>query len=219
MQNQIALRAVSHHFGQGDARIHLFNDIDLTLEGGNSYSIVGPSGVGKSSLLTLAAGLERPKSGQVQISLKGKSSSCQMLRKNSGFIFQQFHLLPELDAIGNVALPLRLKGDSQAHEKAAHWLEMVGLEGRAKHRPNQLSGGEQQRVAVARAFVSDPAFIFADEPTGNVDHHTSEAIGDLMFEFSSKKQCALVVVTHSESIATRATRQYSLNHGSLEQLQ
>ncbi len=118
-----------------------------------------------------------------------------------------------------MALPLRLNGVSQAYEKAAHWLEMVGLQDRAKHKPNQLSGGEQQRVAVARAFVNDPVFIFADEPTGNLDQHTSEGVSNLMFRFSNSEQCALIVATHSDSIATRATRQYRLSRGALELIQ
>ena len=219
MKNSINLTSVSHHFDGADQKITLFNNLNLSIEAGKSYSIVGPSGAGKSSLLTLAAGLELPKSGEISFNINGQQITSLQLRKKSGFIFQQFHLLPELDAIGNLALPLRLKGDKQATEKALHWLERVGLKDRATHKPSQLSGGEQQRIAVARAFVSDPLFIFADEPTGNLDQQTSKEISDLMFEFSSNKQCALVVVTHSNSIACRADKQYRLSNRLLEQLQ
>ncbi len=219
MNHSIILESVGHHFGDDEARITLFRELYLTIEAGSSYSIVGPSGAGKSSLLTLLAGLERPREGVVKFTIAGQPATFQQLRKNSGFIFQQFHLLPELDALGNLALPLRLKGDRQANDKARHWLEKVGLGARAHHKPNQLSGGEQQRIAIARAFVTDPVFIFADEPTGNLDEKTSSAISDLMFEFSAAQQCALVLVTHSRTLASRADHLYRLSQGQLEVVQ
>ncbi|MGL1919798.1 MAG: ABC transporter ATP-binding protein [Hyphomicrobiales bacterium] len=218
MKDIIKLKSVSHYFGQGDTQITLFKDLNLTIEAGSSYSIVGPSGAGKSSLLTLLAGLENPCQGSVEFVISGQSANFHELRKNSGFIFQQFHLLPELDAVSNLALPLRLRGDKQANDKARIWLEKVGLSARAHHKPNQLSGGEQQRIAIARAFVTDPLFIFADEPTGNLDQKTSTDISDMMFEFCVSQQCAMVVVTHSQNLADRADHQYRLSQRKLEVL-
>ncbi len=126
------------------------------------------------------------------------------LRQRSGFVFQQFHLMQELDALGNIALPMRLNGNKQAYDIARKWLKKINLEDRANHKPTQLSGGEQQRVAIARAFVSSPAFIFADEPTGNLDEVTSSDVTDLMFDFAKDTGSALIIVTHSTALAERA---------------
>lgn len=216
MQSSIQLKDISYHFDETDKQVSLFENLNMVIKTGSSYTIVGPSGAGKSSLLTLAAGLDKPKRGEVQFILNGIAATEQQVRENSGFIFQQFHLLPELDAIGNLALPLRLKGDKSALEKASHWLEKVGLQDRAKHKPNQLSGGEQQRIAIARAFVSEPKFIFADEPTGNLDQKTSQEISNLMFEFSASNECAMVVVTHSQELASQADHLFRLSDGKLE---
>jgi len=216
MNHRIELDRVGHHFSAGQSKITLFKELSLTLNAGRSYAIVGPSGAGKSSLLMLIAGLEEPKQGKIHFSDGLQFMTKQQLRKKSGFIFQQFHLLPELDALGNLALPLRLQGDKQAYEKAQYWLEKIGLSDRSKHRPNQLSGGEQQRIAIARAFVSEPKFIFADEPTGNLDEITSSFISDLMFDISAEQKCALVMVTHSQTLAARAENLYHLSQGMLE---
>lgn len=215
-QNAITLDKVSHHFESGDKIVELFKDLSLVLEAGKSTAIIGPSGAGKSSLLTLAAGLEKPKHGSVHFHVGTKLLSLDEMRQASGFIFQQFHLLPELDAISNLALPLRLRGDKDAYEKAAHWLKKVGLEERADHKPSQLSGGEQQRIAIARAFITDPSFIFADEPTGNLDEQTSEAITKLMFDCVDETGAGLVLVTHSASLAKRADQCFRLSAGKLE---
>ena len=230
MNNSILLDGVGHHFDTSGERIRLFQRLNLLLEAGNSYAIVGASGVGKSSLLTLAAGLEQPKEGKITPTIDGKTVNNHTLRQHSGFIFQQFHLLPELDVLGNLALPLRLKGkglkgrglkgqsngEESANAIAENWLKKIGLENRARHKPAQLSGGEQQRVAIARAFVTAPAFIFADEPTGNLDQKTAAAISGLMFDFASEHQATMVVVTHSLQLANQADHCFSLSHGSLE---
>lgn len=216
MQDHIALNNVGHYFETPTDRIDLFQQLSFTIQAGSSTAITGPSGAGKSSLLTLAAGLEQPKSGEIRICIDGQAVSGEQLRANSGFIFQQFHLMRELDALGNLALPLRLKGHKQAFEIAADWLDKVGLSKRAKHKPAALSGGEQQRIAIARAFVSRPSFIFADEPTGNLDEKTSSAITDLMFGFAEETGAALMIVTHSPTLASRATSCYRLAQGRLE---
>ena len=214
----IELESVGHYFENQGKKIELFNGVNLSIEANKSYAIVGPSGAGKSSLLSLAAGLEAPKSGQIRVTSNNQSADQLTLRKNSGFIFQQFHLLPELNALNNIALPLKLKGDKQAIDKARQSLNKIGLSDRANHFPSQLSGGEQQRVAIARAFTQNPRFIFADEPTGNLDGKTAEIVSQQLFEFSKSKQSCLLIVTHSERLASNADHIYRLADGNLEQI-
>lgn len=216
MQDRIELKDISHHFDTASERIQLFHGLSCTIRAEESLAIVGPSGAGKSSLLSIAAGLEAPAGGIVRFIVGGAEVDALTMRANSGFIFQQFHLMPELDAIGNLALPLRLKGNRDAFSIASRWLEKVGLKDRARHRPHQLSGGEQQRIAVARAFVTGPRFIFADEPTGNLDMHTSESVADLMFSCARETGCGLVIVTHSDALAKRADTRLLLTAGELE---
>ena len=216
MQDTIKLDNLSHHFDTASERITLFRRLSCTIRADETLAIVGASGAGKSSLLSIAAGLESPADGSVSFTIDGQQVDALTMRANAGFIFQQFHLMPELDAIGNLALPLRLKGNRDAFDIAALWLKKVGLENRAGHRPHQLSGGEQQRIAVARAFVTAPRFIFADEPTGNLDMHTAESVAELMFDFARETKCGLVIVTHSKPLAMRAGRSLLLAGGQLE---
>lgn len=215
-QDTIELKSISHHFDSASERIELFRSLSYTIRADETLAIIGPSGAGKSSLLSIAAGLEIPAGGKVCFTIDGVEVDALTMRANSGFIFQQFHLMPELDAIGNLALPLRLKGNRDAFDIAATWLEKVGLKGRARHRPHQLSGGEQQRIAVARAFVTAPRFIFADEPTGNLDMQTSEGVAGLMFDCARETGCGLVIVTHSRTLAMRADASLLLEAGQLE---
>ncbi|MFY7915032.1 MAG: ABC transporter ATP-binding protein [Rubrivivax sp.] len=216
MTDTIELKDIGHHFDAGRERVELFRGLSCTVRGDQTLAIIGPSGAGKSSLLSIAAGLEQPAVGRVCCTIDGAPADAWTLRARSGFIFQQFHLLPELDAIGNLALPLRLKGHRDAFNVAARWLERVGLKDRARHRPHQLSGGEQQRVAVARAFVNAPRFIFADEPTGNLDVQTAESVAGLMFDCARETGCGLVIVTHSKALAMRADKTLLLSDGRLE---
>lgn len=213
----IELNAISHHFDTASERIELFKGLCCTIRADQTLAIVGPSGAGKSSLLAIAAGLEKPAGGTVRFIIHGADVDAQAMRANCGFIFQQFHLMPELDAIGNLALLLRLKGNRDASDIAALWLEKVGLKDRARHRPHQLSGGEQQRIAVARAFITAPRFVFADEPTGNLDIHTSQAVAELMFDCAQATGCGLVIVTHSRQLAQRAGASLMLAAGRLEE--
>lgn len=216
MQDTIELKQISHHFDTSRERIELFRNLTHTIRAGETLAIVGPSGAGKSSLLSIAAGLEPPAEGTVTFTVGGQQVDALTLRANSGFIFQQFHLMPELDAIGNLALPLRLKGNKAAFDIAASWLEKVGLQDRARHRPHQLSGGEQQRIALARAFVTQPRFLFADEPTGNLDARTSDSVASLMFDCAAETGCGLVIVTHSKRLALTAQKSLRLEAGRLE---
>lgn len=217
MQDTIELNRISHHFDTTRERIELFHELSCLIRASETLAIVGPSGAGKSSLLSIAAGLEKPAGGTVRFIIDGAEVDALTMRANSGFIFQQFHLMAELDAIGNLALPLRLKGNRDAFDIAATWLEKVGLKDRARHNPHQLSGGEQQRIAVARAFVAAPRFIFADEPTGNLDRHTSESVAGLMFDCARETGCGLVIVTHSNQLAMRADTCLMLAEGKLGQ--
>ena len=200
--------------------ITLFENLDLSIVQGHSYAITGSSGSGKSSLLMLLSGLEKPTSGQGSYisdsHLSDKNvSTLDNLRSDIGFIFQQFHLLPELTALHNIALPLKLRGDKHAIKKAKHWLEKVGLSDRANHKPSQLSGGEQQRIAIARALVFSPKFIFADEPTGNLDQFNADEISDILFSCCQDNNAALVLVTHNDELANKAQNVYSLANGKL----
>lgn len=214
--SRIALSNVSQSFVSSEHQVRLFKDLNLTLIQGESYAITGPSGSGKSSLLMLMSGLEKPTTGQVTYLHDGHKLALNDLREDIGFIFQQFHLLPELDALNNVALPLKLRGIKGAHKKATYWLEKVGLGNRLKHKPQQLSGGEQQRVAIARALVFTPKFIFADEPTGNLDTQSAKEIADLLFSCCQEKGAGLIMVTHSEALASRAEHIFRFRNGTCE---
>ena len=215
MPSTIELKNVSQSFQVNQASISLFSELNLSIVQGQSYAITGPSGSGKSSLLMLLSGLEVPTFGDCFFITESMSQPLSELRSEIGFIFQQFHLLPELTALNNVALPLKLRGDKQAISKAKKWLEKVGLGQRINHKPNALSGGEQQRVAIARALVFDPKFIFADEPTGNLDQQSATEISDILFSCCQESNAALVVVTHSEVLAKRAQQSYVLAEGKL----
>ena len=218
----IQLRNISQSFALNDTKVTLFEQLNLTIKQGQSYAIMGPSGAGKSSLLMLMSGLELPSSGQgvyVKDGVKGKQeSSLEALRPDIGFIFQQFHLLPELTALNNVALPLKLRGDKEAISKAKVMLTKVGLQDRIHHNPNELSGGEQQRVAIARALVFEPRFIFADEPTGNLDEKSAGDIANILLNCCKDSNAALIMVTHSQVLANKAEHVFNLTHDGLTQL-
>lgn len=215
MPSYIKLENMSQSFQVHGSNITLFENLNLSLEQGRSYAITGPSGAGKSSLLMLASGLEAPKSGQALYVENSHMSDVAELRSEIGFIFQQFHLLPELSALNNVALPLKLRGDKQAMIKAEVWLNKVGLGHRSDHKPSELSGGEQQRVAIARALVFEPKFIFADEPTGNLDEGSADEVARLLFHCCHENHAGLVMVTHSKGLARQAEHVFTLAHGKL----
>lgn len=225
MTCSIELKSVSQSFSnlhsesrdsENDTSIvTLFENLDLSIHQGQSYAITGPSGAGKSSLLMLLSGLEKPTSGQGHFIKDSRILPLDKLRSEVGFIFQQFHLLPELTALHNIALPLKLRGDKHGIQKAQQWLDKVGLSDQANHKPAQLSGGEQQRVAIARALVFSPKFIFADEPTGNLDQHNANDIADILFACCQENNAGLAIVTHSNVLASKAQNIYSLANGTL----
>ncbi len=199
----------------------ILSDINLTVYEGQAISIVGPSGSGKTTLLAILAGLDLPSTGQVwlsdqEITSLDEDARAQIRGEKVGFVFQSFHLLPRLSAVDNVMLPLEIKGDRQAREKALKALTRVGLNKRASHLPNQLSGGEKQRVAIARAFVTRPAILFADEPTGNLDKASSQSVGELLFSINQESDTTLILVTHNTALSERCESVHQLDEGRIQ---
>ncbi|MGH8032464.1 MAG: ABC transporter ATP-binding protein [Luteimonas sp.] len=198
----------------------ILDNIGFRIAAGDTVAIVGASGSGKSTLLSLMAGLDTPSSGEVRLdgaamSTLDEDGRAKVRGAKVGFVFQSFQLLPSLTALENVMLPLELRGDADAEAPARAILGKVGLGERLAHYPKQLSGGEQQRVAVARAFVSRPSLLFADEPTGNLDTHTGQAIIELLFALNADAGTTLVLVSHDEQLATRCSRRLRLDSGRL----
>ncbi len=201
-----------------EGKLDILDGISLTVADGETLAIVGPSGSGKSTLLGILAGLDLPSSGSVvvnnqDITAMDEEGRAMVRAKDVGFVFQSFHLLPGLTALENVELPLELNGDGKALETANYYLERVGLSSRTTHYPRQLSGGEQQRVAVARAFACKPTILFADEPTGNLDTGTGEIINDLLFDLNREEGTTLILVTHEMNLAARCNLTLQLQAG------
>jgi len=217
---------VSHGFeDQSGQRLSVLNSLELKINPGDSVAIVGPSGSGKSTLLSFLAGLDIPETGEIlfkgdDFSSLTEDERAAIRRGRIGFVFQSFQLLQGLTALENVMLPLELTGLSvaDARQRAFDWLGRVGLGARVNHRPRMLSGGEQQRVAVARAFVNEPALLFADEPTGNLDRGTGDAVSELLFELNKETGATLVLVTHDERLAARCQRMLHLEDGQLTEV-
>ena len=217
-QPAIALTGVNLSLGQGAARVHILKDIGLNIGRGEAIGLIGPSGSGKSTLLMVMAGLERADSGSVIVAGEplGELDEDELARfrgRNVGIVFQSFHLIPTMTALENVAVPLELAGVADAQERAKAELAGVGLADRLHHYPAQLSGGEQQRVAVARALAPNPAILVADEPTGNLDEDTGKQIVDLLFAGHEKRGATLVLVTHDPLLAQRCGRVLRLRSG------
>jgi putative ABC transport system ATP-binding protein len=200
--------------------VNILNDIDLAIGPGETLGIVGPSGSGKTSLLLVMAGLEHPTSGSItaagtEITALDEDGLALFRRDNVGIVFQNFHLVPTMTALENVAMPLEFAGAADAFERAQTELEAVGLGPRLVHYPGQLSGGEQQRVALARAFVTEPAILLADEPTGNLDGTTGQAVMDILFDLHARRNTTLVLVTHQPDLVERCGRVVRLVDGSI----
>ena len=208
--NETILRvsSVNKTVSTPNQELTILQDISFDLELGQSLAIVGPSGAGKSTLLGLLAGLDEPTSGDIwlsnhQITAMNEESRAKVRAELVGFVFQTFQLLGSLTAIENVALPMELAGQKNALQRAKEFLAKVGLAERTGHYPKQLSGGEQQRVAVARAFACSPKLLFADEPTGNLDQATGAKVSDLLFELNEQLDTTLILVTHEQRLAER----------------
>ncbi|KQZ14977.1 MULTISPECIES: ABC transporter ATP-binding protein [unclassified Mesorhizobium] len=217
----IELKDVSLTLGEGPSSVHVLKGVDLKVASGEATGIVGPSGSGKSTLLMVLAGLERVDGGTVRIAgelLNGKSEDriASFRGRNVGIVFQSFHLIPNMTALENVAVPLELAGHPDPFGVAERELVAVGLGDRLTHHPGELSGGEQQRVAIARALAPSPRILIADEPTGNLDQATGRQVADLLFSKAAERGMTLVLVTHDPALAARCDRQVSMRSGRIE---
>ena len=217
----IELKKADLTLGSAAASVHVLKGIDLTINEGEAVGIVGPSGSGKSTLLMVLAGLERLDSGEIHIRNTplhnlGEDALADFRGRNIGIVFQSFHLIANMTALENVAVPLELANVANAFEIAKRELTAVGLGERLNHYPGQLSGGEQQRVAIARSLAPSPAVLIADEPTGNLDTETGKQIADLLFSKQAERKMTLLLVTHDVSLAARCSRQIKVRSGEIE---
>ena len=217
----VELRNVTKRYHKGGETITPLHDVSLDIDDGEFVSLMGASGTGKSTLLNLIASIDQPDSGSItiagtDITTLSRTRLANWRARNIGYIFQSFHLIPTLTALENVAVPLELSGETKASRRAAELLEAVGLSDRMEHYPVQLSGGEQQRVAVARAFACRPPILLADEPTGNLDSTTGAQVIELLLSLHRDQGTTMVFVTHDSTLATSMQRVISLRDGRLE---
>lgn len=217
----ITAESISKHFSPGGQHIQVLHDINLSVAAGEFVVVAGSSGSGKSTLLSVLSGLDKPDSGivrlaSVDITPLSEDELAPIRNELIGFVFQSFHLIPSLTAIENIQFPAELKRDDRAKEKARELLDRVGLGHRVKNYPSQMSGGEQQRVAICRALINEPKIVFADEPTGNLDSENSEGIIEILSDLHSQSKTTLVIATHSRSLAARAGRIIRLADGRIE---
>ena len=221
MSEILSVSEVSKTFKSGGRDLHVLSDINFSIQEGEVVAVVGPSGSGKTTLLGLCAGLDNPTSGEItiydsRISHLDENQKAAVRNQHVGFIFQNFQLIPTLSAYENVMVPLELQGRSkEAKVKAKELLERVGLGDRMTHYPSQLSGGEQQRVSLARAFANTPKLLFADEPTGNLDGETGQSVENLLFDLNREQNTTLVIVTHDMELASKAGRILRLKSGKI----
>lgn len=220
METILKIQDLSKTYQSAGRTLTVLNDINFSVEAGSTLSIVGPSGSGKTTLLGLCAGLDRSSSGLIELnSIRldnlNEDQRAQVRNQYVGFIFQNFQLLPTLTALENVMVPLELRGEKNIRERSLELLDKVGLADRVQHYPAQLSGGEQQRVSLARAFSNQPKILFADEPTGNLDAETSEKVVKLIFDLNKEAQTTLVLVTHDLDLASKTQRIITLKGGNV----
>ena len=217
----LQVQHVFKNYQIGDTNIPVLNDISFEIETGSTVSIVVPSGSGKTTLLGLCAGLDQSSEGDIilnGIKLSGLSEDklAEVRNEHVGFVFQNFQLLPTLTAIENVLVPMELRGVKNGQKEALDLLDRVGLAARADHYPSQLSGGEQQRVSLARAFANKPKILFADEPTGNLDAETSLIIEDMLFQLNKESGTTLVIVTHDLDLAAKTQKIIPIKGGKIQ---
>lgn len=220
MSKILKITGLEKTYTSGNKQLTVLHDISFNVEQGQTFAIVGPSGSGKTTLLGLCAGLDQPNAGTVELcgqNLKtlDEDQRAQLRNAEVGFIFQNFQLLPTLTALENVSVPLELQGVKNATKTSMELLGKVGLADRVHHYPSQLSGGEQQRVSLARAFANKPSILFADEPTGNLDDETGEKVIQLLFELNKENGTTLVIITHDLELANRTQHILKLKGGKL----
>jgi len=222
MSELLAVRDLRKSFTEGATEIHVLRGANFDLAEGERVAVVGQSGVGKSTLLHILGTLDRPTSGQIlfrgkELPLTDETALCQFRNRQIGFVFQFHYLLPDFSAIENVMFPALIQGmdAQQARSEGERLLESVGLKDRMSHRPGKLSGGEQQRVAVARAVILQPSLVLADEPTGSLDLRIGEEVQELLFQLNQEKKIALIVATHNHEFANRIGRRIELRDGQL----
>ena len=218
----LSLQHVTKTYQSGSRKLTVLDQVTFSIQAGEAIAIVGPSGSGKTTLLGLCAGLDSSSTGSVVLNgeaMEGlnEDQRAAIRSRDVGFIFQNFQLLPTLTALENVMVPLELKKRTNAKEKAMELLAKVGLKDRATHYPTQLSGGEQQRVSIARAFANAPKILFADEPTGNLDTETGEMIENLIFDLNKEQGTTLVLVTHDLELAAKTQRIIHINGGKIQE--
>ncbi len=222
MSNLLSVRDLHKSFAEGGVEIHVLRGLNLELAEGERLAIVGESGVGKSTLLHVLGTLDRPSSGKIfysgkELPLNDETAVSQFRNRELGFVFQFHYLLPDFSALENVMFPALIQGMDAARAKseAKKLLELVGLKERMNHRPGKLSGGEQQRVAVARAVILKPRLVLADEPTGSLDMRIGEEVQDLLFRLNEEHNIALIIATHNREFAERIGRRAELKDGQL----
>ena len=221
METILKIENLSKTYKSAEQTLTVLNNVNFSIEARSTLAIVGPSGSGKTTLLGLCAGLDRSSTGLVE--LKGirldnlnEDQRAKIRNQHVGFIFQNFQLLPTLTALENVMVPLELRGEKNIRPRAMELLDKVGLAARIHHYPAQLSGGEQQRVSLARAFSNNPAILFADEPTGNLDAETSDKVVKLLFELNKEAGTTLVIVTHNLELAALTQRIIKIRAGQID---
>jgi putative ABC transport system ATP-binding protein len=214
----LSVNQLTKTYKSGGKELTVLHEVSFDIAAGNSLAIVGPSGSGKTTLLGLCAGLDRSSSGSVTINGVGlndlnEDQRAAVRNQYVGFVFQNFQLIPTLTALENVMVPLELRGERDAESRALNLLDKVGLKNRHDHYPAQLSGGEQQRIAIARAFSNSPKILFADEPTGNLDADTKETVEKLLFDLNREAGTTLVLVTHDLELASKTNQIIKLKGG------
>ncbi len=217
-RSAISLEGVHLTLKSAAGPVNILRGIDLNVQAGETVGIIGPSGSGKTTMLMVLAGLERPSSGRVSVAghdltRMSEDALARFRRDHVGIVFQSFHLVPTMTALENVAVPLELAGRKDAFERAEAALQAVGLGHRLSHYPGQLSGGEQQRTAIARAFAPQPKVLLADEPTGNLDGETGGHVIDLLFQQCEREGTTLLLITHDPALAARCQRQVRVSDG------
>ena len=218
----LEVKELTKKYGEGESEVIALDHVSFSVERGEFVAIIGASGSGKSTLMNMIGGIDHPTSGSIiidgnEIQSMSEDELAIFRRRNLGIVYQFYNLIPTLTAEENIALPWKLDGRKENKERLSEIVNMLGLEKRAKHLPGQMSGGQQQRVSIGRALINEPAFILADEPTGNLDEETASAVFDLFLSLAREKGTAIVIVTHDRALAARCDRTVTLLSGRIHE--